>query len=220
MSISDEFTDKLENLENTTLYDPEMLAWKLLFSDEENRKSLSSVLETFTDTCDEEEDPITFSFEVMITIFMELVYGILKINHFADKGPDAEFEPNLAKEDVESIIPTLKQKFSILNIFLSVNVYVENQDNVEYIRNTINNERYCRIIMRHNPKDSTDFLVHSNSIDDDKDYHFIGNKNYDRLKYIKDGNKNYGKTKELKDVFATCSISGKTYKISFDRIKI
>jgi hypothetical protein len=203
MSIPQDLVTELNEYQNDDVYTPEIFAWKLLL---DNTKSdvLSANLQTFTDTYDEADDPITFSFEVMITIFMELVFGILKLNHYAE-GNDEEFEPDFSKHNIDDILPLLKHKFNELCYILSVEVIDDTVDNKSYI-DSIMGERYCKIILRHNESDQAYFAIHDDDIDSDKDYHMILNGRFKQ-------------TKNLNEVHATCALNNKVYKISFDVVQ-
>lgn len=202
MSLPDELISDLSEYSNSDVYTPEMFAWKLLL-DDTNSAVLSANLQTFTDTYDEADDPTTFTFEVLITIFMELIFGILKLNHYAEHNNE-NFEFDFTNSNLEDILPMLKHKFNELCYVLSVETIDETNENIAYV-NSVIISRYCKIILRHSKLDEYYFSVHSDEIDDEKDYHMILN---GRFK----------KTNKLNEVYSTCSINNKTYKISFDKV--
>jgi len=201
MSIPQDLFAELNEYQTDDVYTPELFAWKLLLDDTKT-DILSANLQTFTDTDDEADDPITFSFEVMITIFMELVFGILKLNHYAENA-DQEFEPDFTKHNLEDILPLLKHKFNELCYILSVEVIDDTADNKSYI-DSIVGERYCKIILRHNESDKGYFIINNDGlIDPEKDYHMILNGRFKP-------------TKNLNEVYAICVVNNKVHKISFD----
>lgn len=204
MLFSEDLVTELSEIKKDDVYTPELFAWKLLLEDA-NASVLSANLQSFTDTYDEADDPTTFSFEVLLTIFMELIFGMLKLNHYAENQDD-QFNPNFSNHNLEDIIPLLKHKFNELCYILSIEIIDETQENNSYV-NMVNKNRYCKILLRHNQADSGYFIVNEHIIDPDKDYHMVLNSRYEL-------------TDKLNDVYATCSLNDKTYKFSFDKVPL
>jgi hypothetical protein len=190
---------------NDDIFTPEMFAWKLLL-DDCNRDALSSQLQTFTDTYDTEDDPITFFFEIALTICMELIYGVLKLNFYAEHDDGKEFKHKLVNADIDNVLPMINNKFAELHLQCSIYGYDNDDYFKEYCKDILNH-RYCRIILRHNKNDKKEFKLYADNIDDDKPYHMILNGKYDTQS-------------KLKEVYATFSIENKIYKVSFDKIAL
>ena len=202
MSFPQEFLDEINELEHSDVYTPELFAWKLLLN--EKSVSLSSQLQTFTDTYDTEDDPVTFFFEIAITIFLELVFGTLKLNHYSDENNvDVPFKATFDNSTIEDMYPIIQQKFIELNLVLHV-LSTDEESEPEHYKNNLKTKRYCRIIFKHNQTDHATFVMNADNIDEDKDYHMMLNGKCE-------------KTNQLKDLFATWYIAGKTHKISFDK---
>ena len=128
MSFPSHLIDEFGDLDQD-IYSPETFAWKLLLDDTKSDK-LSSMLQTFTDIKDQEDDPVSFFFEIVLTILLELIFGIMKLDHYAENSADTEFIPNY---DLDQMIPTLKQKFNELHLILFMTVIENIEDNELYI---------------------------------------------------------------------------------------
>jgi len=173
-------------------YTAESFAWKLLMDDDDN-DSLGTQLQTFAETYDEEDDPITFFYEIILTILMELIFGIMQLNNQAE-GNDDSYVPDYKKYDIDTIMPILIQKFVKLHIMIYI-IEIDRDENID--------DRYCKIIFRHNQADEFFFNRYKNNIPDDKNYHMILNGKY-------------AKQTELNNIYSTCSLNNKMYKISFN----
>lgn len=219
MAQTAELFKQLENFDHD-YFTPELFAWKLLMDDGTN-KSLDAQLQTFTDY-DEGEDPTSFFFEILLTIFMELVFGILRLNHLAkleeNENPDVqlneEFDPILESETIEDILPIISEKFKQIGIYVSV-LPTELNDYTETIINKEKSDRYCRIIYRNDLNDVDYFVHNADDIDDQKMYHMILNNTFK-------------KTNDLDKLYATWMINldttqtnpSKYYKILFKKIEV
>jgi hypothetical protein len=203
MSKKDEFVNEITEHIDDTNYTPETLAWKLLFDN--NIESFSSQLLTFTDEASKETEPTTYIFEVLITIFMEMIIAILKTNYYSDdNNNDKEFNPKFSHNDFDEILSNLKQKFNLINILLFIEKIEPIEDNKLHITEVTKN-RYCRIIMKHNKDDFTLFNIYEDRIPEDKIYHMLLN------------NKFVLTNKNLNSVYAIASLDGITYRIYFSK---
>lgn len=207
MSLPIDLTDELDQIKQEH-YTPENFAWKILI-DDTDKEVLSSQLITFTDTKDSYNDPPSFSFEIYITIFMELIFNIMKINFYTtnmnenDGYLTKDFEYDLSQQNLDDILPLLQHKFNELHILLSISKYEENEENETYIQ-TLNTNKYCKIIFKQNKHDEQEWKTYSANIDD-KEYHMVLSKKYK-------------KKSELKHIYATCSLNNLTYRISFEKL--
>jgi hypothetical protein len=201
MSRINEFINEISEHIDDTNYTPETLAWKLLF--DSNIESFSSQLLTFTDEASKETEPMTYLFEVLITIFMEMIIGILKTNFYSDElNKDKEFNPKFNHNDFEEIIPLLKTKFDLINILLFTEKIEPTEDN-KFHNSEVHKNKYCRIIMKHNKDDFSLFTIYGDRVAEDKIYHMILNS-----KFILTN-------KTLNSVYAVAIIDGITYRIYF-----
>lgn len=203
MSKKDEFVNEITEHIDDTNYTPETLAWKLLFDN--NIESFSSQLLTFTDEASKETEPTTYLFEVLITIFMEMIIAILKTNYYSDdNNNNKEFNPKFNHNDFDEILTNLKEKFNLINILLFTEKIEPIEDNKLHITEVTKN-RYCRIIMKHNKDDFTLFNIYEDRIPEDKIYHMLLN------------NKFVLTNKNLNSVYAIASLDGITYRIYFSK---
>jgi hypothetical protein len=207
MSQKELFLSDLQYLDQE-YFTPELFALKLLMDTNNNYTSLDKQLQTFTDY-DENNDPTSFFFEIVLTIFMELFFGILKLNHFAENdsnNTEEEFDPIMESDTVEDLLPIISEKFNKIGLIVSIFPTEINDYTKKIIDKEIKN-RYCRIIYRNNESDENYFDQHEDEIDEDKMYHMILNGNFK-------------KNNNLNDLYATWTIDDKYYKISFKKIEI
>jgi hypothetical protein len=200
-SLTDKIMEENDMLANE-YYTPQTIAWKLLMDDTD--EALSGALLGFGDG--EDDDPESFMFEILITIFIEMVFDIAVVAQASNDGStsqDFEFNPDMEKFDLDLFIDTIKKKFNRISYICSVTTYDKKSMSsyeLNELQKTVNN-RYCRIILKHNPDDKKTFRKKQI----DENYHMILNENY-RIK------------KHLKDIYAIVIINEKVYQIYFDKV--
>jgi len=188
----DKLVEKM-NLDNDNeFYTPEQLAWKLLMDDIDTSKVAQ--LLTFREGFGTDDNPITFTYEILITIFMEMIFDLVLINHHANS--DNIFVPDFDKFDINLFLPLLEENFKKINIILNISTY-DVQDDMQYILDN----RYCRVILRHIDKQY--FIEHE--IEEELNYHMILN-GLNKIHYNK-----------LTDVYAIIIIKNNLFKIQFDK---
>lgn len=207
--------------DTTDVITPDILAKKLLFDDD--IANYSGILLPFivndktTDT--NSYDNYAGQFELLITIYMEMVYGLLMINHInkyinedgeIDNTVDLDetFNPNLTEYDISDLTDIFREKFKKIRIFLSVVEMIDyNCNNIgDYGR--VNNNYYCKIILK-DTKDGNDYFTkNKDKIDPTKHYTFLL-----RNDVIKNQTK-------INDFYAVCILPNKKVKISFSVIDI
>jgi hypothetical protein len=182
-------------------YTPEEFANKLL-TDNTKGKELSNHLQTFIDgyDCDNDNDQNTFLFEILITIFLELYYGLVEKNN--EHNDDIIIDATT----MDSIETEIKEKFNSINYMVSIHKYEIDEYNTEFLK-PITNKRYCKIICRHNKDDLDYFNKYIDNIDENKIYHMMLNNNY-----IKQNN--------LKDIYSIWIYSNMYYKIFFTKFSV
>jgi len=181
------------------VYTPASIAWKLLMDDIDD--SLSANLMAMTPDNDEDSDPVSFLFEILITIFMEMIFDLAIINNEIDN--DNGFNPDISKFNINDFLPILEKKFNRVSILLNINTYDKKSDDHENLRNILDN-RYCRVILRHCPEDS--HIFKKNNIPSELNYHIILNQMYKQKS-------------DLKNIYAIIIIENIIYKISFNLVK-
>ena len=198
------------NTDNDDVITPEVLARKLLFDDD--IENYSGIVLPFIINDEKKEDNIydncAGQFEILITIYMEMVYGLLMINHINDHindngelddtiNLDATFNPDLTEYDIGDLTDMFRDKMRKVRIYLSVSEVHDNDICADY---------YCKIIL----KDTFDGKIYFNQnherLDPNKHYTFL---------LRNDTVKNQTK---LNDFYAICSLPNKKVKISFSVI--
>jgi hypothetical protein len=146
----------LINTNNDDIITPEVLARKLLFDDD--IKNYSGILLPFI-VSDEGDmsniyDKCAGQFEILITLYMEMVYGLLMINHINkyinDDGEidntidlEATFNPDLTEYDISELTDIFSEKLKKVRIILLVQEIYEDEIYSDY---------YCRIILKETKK--------------------------------------------------------------------
>lgn len=194
-----------EIINDNSVYTPETIAWKLIM--EKVGDNLESQLMTYSTESDEEGDPISFFYEILITIFMEMLFDLAIINNaFECDVNNKEFDKDninfdIEKFDLNLFISKITECFAQISIVVSVGVFDEQN---EYSQKELSDKRYCRIILRPNKKEVNLFDMYD--VPDEKNYYFLGNPKYK-------------KTDNLNNIFSTCTLNNKIYKISFYKIQ-
>ena len=199
------------NISDDMHYTVETLAWKLLTNDE-NINKLENAIKTLSDCADTENDEFSFSFEIYITLFCELIFNLMKINfNYDENNNNSEFTPKYSNYDLNDIISILKIKFAKLCLLLCV--HSENIDenmSEEDVKMHIDSEysdRYCRILLVNNKFDRKMLAKYISNKEEDKFYMFIINNMFKTVKIIK-------------KIYSVMVVNNKIYKIYFDFAKI
>jgi len=201
MSNLDDFIDSNESL-TSELLTPESIAWKLLLSDD--LKIGNYGLQTFTDEEDTQDDPTSFLFELLLTIYFEMVFCLdllVYLNNNPSKTQE-DYTINLENVTLETLQEPFGEKFKIINY--SLNVLELTNEEFMYLKKHC----WCKIYLRDNPSDSTIFELNKDYVDPTKRYFIVRNGSY-----VKSDN--------LSDVFGLCNIgNNKYFKISFSSLLI
>lgn len=203
---------------NTDIVTPESLAWKILM--DKNIEDYEGIIMPFVtydnDSSKTRYDDISAQFEILITIYMEMVFYVLKINHINSKmneedhiddktDLESDFNPEFDKFDVKDMRDIFQEKFKKIRIFLSIREV--DDDGMNDSKNFgSENEYYCRILLKHIPENKTYFWNNRKSIDPKKWYTFI----------IRDDKTQH----KLEDFYAVCKLPHKKFRISFSIINI
>ena len=192
----EDFLDQPDDIEN--IVTTESLAWKILMDDDvENYAGilLPTVLKEDSNiTIKTNIDPnvrydsLADQFQILISIYMEMVFNILKINHLNtfidDDGNihesvniddlDTTFNPDMTSFADDAITDVLRDKLKKIRIFLSVRgIYDSNERNPKDYGS--NSDYYCRIILRDTPEGKTYYRVNYDKewLDQNKRYTFV-----------------------------------------------
>lgn len=209
----EQFLCPLDELDDPTVFSPEKLAWHLLTSD--NTEALHGALMAFIESDEQYSssfDQQSGLFEILITIYMEMVFGILKINHYCslmneegelDSNVDIEksFKPDFTKFKLNDLVETFQNKFNKFRYYLHV-TEIDNSYEKDY------NKYYCKILLKDTQDGQGYFWSHRKQIPADKRYTFV----------IKGVDNNHQES--IKDFYAICTLPNIKVKISFSEIKV
>jgi len=184
--------------ETDDIFTPEEIAWRLLLDENVNNVQLLA----FSD-----ENSVEILFEILLTIYLEMIYNHYKMEHLTSLSEDKNFDKNfddnfnkynldLSKITLSTLIADFDKKFKKIKFILNINEISQEIFN-EYKIN-----RYCTILFRDLQRDSTFFIMNSTYLDPEKRYHFVKNSKYT--------NKTV-----LRDIFCSFELNGKYYKINF-----
>lgn len=185
--------DTLTN--DNDLHSLESLAWRLLTDEDVDAGQLMA----FNEESIDDEDPVTFIFELLINLYMEMVTGEAKLGylinlHQNDKDLNLDdFTIDLSDITEDNLIGSYREKMLKIGYFLKIHQEPDEIDNY-----------YCRVLLKDSPKDQGYFYANRDRLDKDKRFHFVLNACYE-------------KRDKLDDVYAICNIGKYMYKISFEK---
>jgi hypothetical protein len=207
-NLINEIENCIENFEDSTECTPESIAWDLLVGDIDSEKKGKLIGFCDRDKANNNSDLLTYRYEMLITIFMEMIFNIAKLNFYSENITSSEnikFLPDYEKINPEVIFPLIQEKFKILGISVfidSENMEVENDEDKENIIKLVN-DRYCRVILRYYDNDE---YFNNNNIEDDIYYH------------MKLNGLNKSEYKKIREIYSVIFLNSKIYKIYFDEI--
>lgn len=179
----------------STIFTPELLSWKLLLDSKINFLE-HDIMAIEPDA--NEYDQTELTFEVLITLYFELLFNSFMLSELHDlndiDGFLKTYKPTFTLEKFENLINVLKDNFKKINIMISIIQY----DVTDYLDDLVA-DRYCYVVFK---EFIPDFFTKNNI---NKHYHMILNSKYT-------------KTTELKDVYATLRFNSKIYQIGFSKI--
>ncbi|VBB18278.1 hypothetical protein YASMINEVIRUS_741 [Yasminevirus sp. GU-2018] len=206
---------------------PESLAWKILMDDDV--EDYAGVMLPFV-TSDQDQtgqnaqntnmryDSLADQFQILITVYMEMVFGMLKINHVSsnlnsdgdvNEGVDLEktFKPDLSQFTVEHMLEMFREKFKKIRVFLSVReIFDAKEDNPRDFGSS--KDYYCRVILKDTPDGKTHFWANRHTLDPEKRYTFVIRQDEKKTQ------------KKLDDFYAVVALPNFKARISFSPINI
>jgi hypothetical protein len=216
----------------------ESLAWKLLL--DEDVKDYVNVLLPFVtndEPIEESNNNLTFSnakyyeyvdqFQILIAIYLEMVFGLLKINHVATylnengemtENADIEktFKPDMSRFKIDDMLVFFRERLKKIRILLFVHEIVDTKepnnasesDDDSDVKHISCSDYYCKILLRDSPEGKKFFWQNRDKLDPDKPYMFA-------LRYD-----NEKKQRLLSDFYAICELPNMKVKISFSPINV
>ena len=204
--LSDDFNDG-------GTYSPEELAWKLIMDENVSDGALVGYVD---------EDSNEVLFEILITIYIEMIFNYYKLKYLEstikdDKDEDEdEDEDEEDDNDIINRFDNFKLDLTNINIDNLTNIFSEKMKKIKYnlfvseLSQTqydyIKQKRYCNVLLKDSPIDKTYFIKNEKYLDPEKNYHFTINSLYQK-------NKN-----DLRDIYCTANINQKYFKIYFTKI--
>ena len=204
---------------------PESLAWNLMM--DENVDDYAGMLMPFVsgDELLSQNNGIRYEqlsdqFQILITMYMEMVFGLLKINHIMmntnengeianEADLDKTFKPDLSKFGVSDMLTVFREKLKKIRVYLSVQeIWDADPENLKDYGSA--SEYYCRIMLADTPEGKTYFWNNRNNpvVDSDKRYTFV----------MRDDKKK--SHKKLNDFYAVCVLPNIKVKICFSPINV
>ena len=210
---------------------PDDLAWKLLMDtdvdEDADIQKYTGIMQNFvlndselSDNKNTRYDQIADNFQILITMYMEMIIGYLNIAHMAshmdangelDDTIDLEktFKPDYTKFTVDDMLLLFREKFKKIRFFLSVHEITgtDMSDSTDYGKSS---EYYCKIILKDTHQDKLYFIKNINNpaVDQSKRYTFL--MRYDTKKT----------QKKLEDFYAVCCLPNIKIKIYFSPLNI
>lgn len=190
--------DEIDEHLNSDIYTPESIAWKLLI-EEELKEIKQGQLIGFLDEsyCTNKLEALTVEFEILITIYMEMVIGWYKLLYLMENTDEKQFKLNLDLLKIDDLLNPFKEKMLVLGYILNISEINNLKIYEEFKKNS-----YCRIALRDLKEDTGFFIINNKNIPKDKKYHFILNSAYE--------DKN-----NIRDIYAVIKINNIGYKINF-----
>lgn len=205
--LAKKLMEENENAQASDFFSPEAFAWKMILDDTGNVDDLSGVIQTFTPETDLETDPASYLFEILLTIYMEMIFQLFILTEASNSSEDKPFDPTPKFDNfnIDYFMPTIEEKFRKVSIL----AYTEKYDRKSDVDMTdMINQRYCRIIFRHLEETKAEFrkLNKMGVITSDTNYHM-------KL------NELYNPTAKLRDIYAIVMINDICYKIYFNTVQ-
>jgi hypothetical protein len=175
-------------------YTPEALAWKLIMDDNIDNSNLLIFSE------DNNKETL---FEILLTIYVEMIFDYYKLKYLESLEPDDNFDENYNN---------FKLDISNINVFSLTYIFSSKFNKIKYILNvkeisqeeyeTSRKHRYCTVFLKDSPNDYTYFVMNEKYLDPEKSYHFVLNSLYK-------------KKENLFDIYCTFNINSNYFKIYF-----
>jgi hypothetical protein len=180
-------------------YSPEQIALLLALDQFDNAKT---GIDTFTPEKDT-GNPYSYIFEILMTIFMELLFVIAKADHDGNNdNKNKKFTPKYDNLKIDALTSIVTDKMIWLGYIAHVKSYEKEDlvDDKEQFDNLCNKNRYCLVLL----KDYHNHAVFKTKQAESRYYHMVLNKNIYKKKF-----------KKLNDIYAIIDLNDKLYKISF-----
>lgn len=196
----DSFLD-IPDYENET---PESLSWKLLMDDTLN--DFGSSIIPYVDGEEYDQSILEDQFQILITIYLELIFNSMKLNHVENTDETDEnklsetFDPRFENININDLIDFFQLKFKKIRYHLHVHEIDE-----------IFDDYYCKVILKNTPKGKLHYDVNKNTIDQSKYYTFAINRNFMNIKK---------QNIKINDYYAICDLNHMKMKIYFSPIDI
>lgn len=137
-------------------YTPESLAWDLLVGDIDDVKvgKLMGFSPSNKNENENKHEMLTFQFEILITIFMEILFNIAKLDFHDGESTGETFIPQYDKFNINAYSEMIKDKFKLLGYcVIIISEKIDNFSNEQEDFKYLINNRYCRVLLKHNSEE-------------------------------------------------------------------
>ncbi len=191
----EEMVDDILNSKDD-VYTPERIAWQLLVGEVDECQKGMEILSVGRDS----GNIHTFVYEILITIFMELLFNLAKLGHYS-KNENKKFIPDYEKLEIDALLSVVSDKMILLKYIARVNTYEKTEIDPDEFK-TLANARYCRVVLRYYDEDP----FFDQNIADDLYYHM-------KLNGLKE--REY---KKLSDIYCLIVLPDKVYTVAFTHL--
>src|SRR5688500_9500519 len=145
-------------------YTPEKIAWELLTGKFDDSQRSIEIMSAEKD----DGNPHTFIFEILITIFMEIIFSLAKLDFHSKNEKGAKFDatnatspfmastinvvPNYQELQLDELISVASDKLEHLKYITRVETY-EKSDLDQQEFKELADTRYCRVVLRNYEND-------------------------------------------------------------------
>jgi hypothetical protein len=204
--------EEIEQMIDQNICTPETMAWNLLMGIDipDFYGAMQFSVIGNEKHSNDQYDHMAQQFEILITMYMEMVFGLLKINNMCesiDKGSEKveEFTPDLSQFTLEQMTEIFRDKFKKIRYYLTI---IEYKDDQSYRDIGYNSDYYCRVILKHTVEGKKYFDQNKHRLDEKLNYTFAIRPD-----------KIFGQ-KKLNDFHAVCTLPQMKIAISFSPINV
>jgi hypothetical protein len=194
MNTAQDFINKPDD----SFVTPDSLAWDLIMSRDNEMRNFGAEMSSFVSGNDDNAvndlsevrlQELGDEFQILITIYMEMVFTILKSDHMANllnsdgelrEGIDLEnelkvYKPDFRQYTIDNMTDLFKNKFKKIRYSLSVRNITDFCDPHNENDYGLDSKYYCKILLLDDGRLSTrKYFQKSNHIPEDKRYTFLG----------------------------------------------
>jgi len=143
----EKFISEIDVVNSTEYYTPAKLAFDLVIGEIDKTKAGQLVEISLEELLP--NNILTFKYELLLTIFMEMFFYLAKIDHYAEFT--TEYVPNYNSIDINTYISKIADNFEFLGYYSQVEIenlekFAQDKDGFNFL---VKN-RYCRVVLKNN----------------------------------------------------------------------